>query len=292
MPNNYSSIKSANDNAISSYDQLSKLILIDSEKIKELDAQIRTLKSNGQDFSTLENTRNNLINSVNSNTNSLNTTKNNLVNLRNDYENFIDHTQAVSNLTDSVPILLFPVRIETRFNKDTTNPSNTIYELWLRIFPDEVAIEAHESELTLSEIEQAKDYWNTIWPEINSGNNSTLKINAWDILCRKFSAQRAAFIIKMLEPNNLNTSSPNFPLDQDLEKRYTSWTQAPETRVMPDVFVANLYTTYNSSNPIPTVTKQGKPIPYSLKVGIDPNDENSLFEDGNNLNASEDKMVN
>ena len=288
MPNNYSSIKSANDSAVSSYDQLSKQILIDTEKIKELDAQIRTLKSNGQDSSVQESSRATLVNSVNSNTSSLQTTKTSLNNLRTDYENFIDHTQVVSNLTDSVPILLFPVRIETRFHKDISIPASPVYELWLRIFPDDVAIEAHESALTLSEIEQAKDYWTTIWPEVNSGIYSTKKINAWDILCRKFGSQRAAFIIGMLEPDDLNTGSPVFPLDLDLEKRYTSWTKAPETRVMPDVFVANLYATYNPANPVPTVTKQGKPIPYSLKVGIDPNDDGSLFENGNNLDASVD----
>jgi len=47
--------------------------------------------------------------------------------------------QLIEEWDDSLPIMLLPLRVETRF-KDA--------ELWVRIFPDEIAINTHEKLLT------------------------------------------------------------------------------------------------------------------------------------------------
>lgn len=281
MPNTYNSIKSSHDTNIANRDIKAKQILIDTEKVKALDAQIKEAKSNGQSTTSLEASKTTLVNSISNNQTALGTLNATLDSLKIDYEVNLDHTQVVSNLTDAQPILLFPVRIETRFHK-YMNGANQAHQLWVRIFPDDIAVETHEEALTESEISEAQNYWITVWDE----TDQKAIINAWDAVCRHSTSQRAAWIIQQLTPTNLNTSpkpiSPVFPNNNDLEKRYTTWTKAPQTRVMPDAFVVNLYDTYNVSNPVPIITKQGKNIPYKLNVGIDPNNEDSVKRSGGN----------
>ena len=60
----------------------------------------------------------------------------------------------MGELDDRYPMLLLPVRIETRFQ--ITSDRN---ELRVRIFPDEVAIVAHRRELTEVELDDGKAYW-------------------------------------------------------------------------------------------------------------------------------------
>jgi chromosome segregation ATPase len=61
---------------------------------------------------------------------------------------------VVRNLDDSIPFLLLPVRIETRFMTTLERP-----ELWLRIYPDDIAIHTHEKVLTNQEITEGEKYW-------------------------------------------------------------------------------------------------------------------------------------
>jgi hypothetical protein len=290
MPNNYFDIKSDTTLNIQNRDALANSILKDTEALKETEQLIRQAIAEGNPTSGLETERDNLNISIDNNKATLAGTQLNLDSLLNDYETYIDHTTVVNNLNDQTPILLLPVRIETRFHKYMLGLQEK-YQIWIRIFPDDIAIESHEAALTKSEIAQSQIYWTTVW----TTSNSTVKVNAWDVVCRQFTSQRAAWIIKQMEPLNVSQTprppAPDFPDDTVLEKRYTTWTKAPETRVMPDVFVAHVYQNYDPNNPIPLKIKQGRPVPSSLKVGIDPNDENSLKRSGTNgedISASND----
>ena len=60
--------------------------------------------------------------------------------------------QLVSQLDDSLPCLLFPVRIETRFMGVGNNR-----ELWVRVYPDDIAVQTQEKELTRDEADAAVD---------------------------------------------------------------------------------------------------------------------------------------
>ena len=64
----------------------------------------------------------------------------------------------IEELSDSLPFLLFPVRIETRFM--TVNRKK---ELWVRIFPDDIAANSHEKNLTVDELKAAQNYWREMW---------------------------------------------------------------------------------------------------------------------------------
>uniref|UniRef100_UPI00278C1A69 hypothetical protein n=1 Tax=Streptomyces sp. KL118A TaxID=3045153 RepID=UPI00278C1A69 len=58
--------------------------------------------------------------------------------------------QTTTQLSDDFPVLLAPVRIETRF---------TPTELLIRVFPDEWAVDKFESRPTPAEIAALDAYW-------------------------------------------------------------------------------------------------------------------------------------
>lgn len=176
---------------------------------------------------------------------------------------------GVALLSETVPVMLFPVRLETAFNTSDR-------ELLVRIYPDDIAIETHEPALTASEITSGKEYWKTaIDPDH--------KAAAWDVLCRNFGAPRAAWIALQLTPTNIasNPTDPETLIFPDPATKFESWTQQPHTRVLPDAFIVTAYH-YASST---TLEGIGTRIDYSVKLGIDPsdNDANSLKQVGDEL---------
>ncbi|MDH3452389.1 MAG: hypothetical protein OEN20_08210, partial [Gammaproteobacteria bacterium] len=68
-----------------------------------------------------------------------------------------DPAEQVEEWEDRYPILLLPVRVETRF-MDVDNHT----ELWIRIFPDDIAIHTHEVDLTQDEIDDGRAYWRAV----------------------------------------------------------------------------------------------------------------------------------
>jgi len=73
---------------------------------------------------------------------------------------------AVKNLTDKIPFLLMPVRIETRFVTGGISP-----ELWLRIYPDEISVHTHEKLLTETEVTKGEAYWLAFFEAEKNGGN-------------------------------------------------------------------------------------------------------------------------
>ena len=72
----------------------------------------------------------------------------------------IDPETAVESLDGKVPVALLPVRIETRFADANTT-------LHIRIFPDQVHLDAHEPAFTADERAGAEWYWNERWPALD-----------------------------------------------------------------------------------------------------------------------------
>ncbi|GAB3009717.1 hypothetical protein GCM10027051_08580 [Niabella terrae] len=138
---------------------------------------------------------------------------------------------------DSLPILLQPVRLETRFS----NGDNK--ELWVRIFPDDFAVVTHEQELTAIEISYGTAHWKALW---QAGAEADLKKTAWVMLTTKFGNNRAAWVARSTRPLNwqdrdqlADTEGLVFP-EFDITKD-NSWTRAPHTRILPDCFVLLCY---------------------------------------------------
>ncbi|MCA9498225.1 MAG: hypothetical protein KC588_03425 [Nitrospira sp.] len=64
--------------------------------------------------------------------------------------------QLVAGLDDSLPCVLFPLRIETRFMAGANGR-----ELWVRVYPDDITVHTHEKELTRDDADAGVEYWTT-----------------------------------------------------------------------------------------------------------------------------------
>ncbi len=77
-------------------------------------------------------------------------------------------------------------------------------ELWVRFFPDDIAVNSHETLLTQKEVEAGKKYWEQIW---QSRRDKELELGAWRAISASYGKARAAWIVKNLLPINI-TSRP------------------------------------------------------------------------------------
>jgi hypothetical protein len=139
-------------------------------------------------------------------------------------------TTEIDSLSASFPIVLLPVRLETRFGKDA-NGGDT---LKVRIFPDELMADTHEPPLTEEERAAGEKFWRDGWAPENERE-------AWSALVSILPAPRAAWIAKALTPTNTADRPSGTPVFPDTEMRPHSWTRAVETRVLPDRWIVVAY---------------------------------------------------
>src|SRR3954465_4867403 len=66
---------------------------------------------------------------------------------------------AVPLVPGDQPLVLLPVRLETRFFAQ----GDGTQELRIRVFPDQIHVDAHERQLTASEIEWGQHFWQQTW---------------------------------------------------------------------------------------------------------------------------------
>ncbi|MCA1577967.1 MAG: hypothetical protein LC794_11480 [Acidobacteria bacterium] len=79
--------------------------------------------------------------------------------------------------------------------------TQTVNELWVRIFPDDIAIETHETRFTSIELESGQTFWRET---IDAGGNDALLRGAWRVLCLKHGSNRAAWIALQTQPSDVN----------------------------------------------------------------------------------------
>ena len=101
-----------------------------------------------------------------------------------------DPREQIEELSDLYPILLLPLRLETRFKKVTT-PNGTAHQLWVRVFPDDCAIDTFEASLSETEVKNAQTYWAQVW---RAGDDVNLRRAAWRNLVASHGAGRALWI--------------------------------------------------------------------------------------------------
>jgi hypothetical protein len=146
----------------------------------------------------------------------------------------------------SVPLLLLPVRLETRFQGT---------ELWLRIYPDDVHVNSFEPELTPDESSARADFL----AQAQSGSEAAQA--AFTVLAQQCGAERAAWIVSANAQAGTKTSQ---------------WTQAPYTNVLPERWIVMGYQG-NAAGQVLAITS---PTADALAVGPDPNGPGPSADDG------------
>ena len=100
----------------------------------------------------------------------------------------------------ATPLLLLPVHIQTRF---VTGQEGSP-QLWVRIYPDQIAVNSHEPQLTVQEIADGQAYWNALWQAGNPPPDLDSAKAPWRTLASLYTPQRAAWIALQLTPTNLS----------------------------------------------------------------------------------------
>jgi hypothetical protein len=160
-----------------------------------------------------------------------------------------DPRRIAGQLAAGVPVLLVPLRLEIRFVGE---------ELWIRAFPDEIAISSHEPALTALELERGQAFWTGSWRATDE-----VRLAEWRRLVRGSPVRRAAWIAQVTRPTSSETEpTPHFP---ELTTKASSWTTAPRSDIMPDQLVFTLYTGDTVAH-----SAVGQRIPSPLNVGPDP----------------------
>lgn len=113
-------------------------------------------------------------------------------------EQHTDPRERLPWLDDRNPILLFPIRIETRFKKVSVS-GRIKDQLWVRVYPDEIAIDTFEKDLTENEVDSVQNFWHRTY---QAGGNEDLERAAWRELVTSYGSGRSQYLIKQYTPEN------------------------------------------------------------------------------------------
>jgi hypothetical protein len=175
-------------------------------------------------------------------------------------------TALPGTLDPTVPLLLLPVRLETRFRNS---------DLLVRVYPDAIHVDDHEPELTEAEIRFGQEFWRQTWQAASApaGEVEPARRAAWSQLTGRVGSTRAAWIAQMLTPRNAPTpdlppplgTEPAFPSPPT---RLSSLARPAQTTVLPDRWVALGYRGQSFHADTRIVTVEGELIPRPLPVGL------------------------
>lgn len=167
-------------------------------------------------------------------------------------------------LDPAVPVLLLPVRLETRYDLSSTQTGGPA-RLKVRVYPDDVHLDGHEPELAPAEVEAGLAFWATCW-EARSGADVATRQRAWIELASRFGAERAAWIVRELTPVNLTSAGPGDPPDHPHPGSRTGlWTRATLARLLPDFWRVQAWRGDTCVG-----RADGRLIPDPLPAGLDP----------------------
>jgi hypothetical protein len=114
------------------------------------------------------------------------------------FNDLADPRRAASELGDSLPFVLMPVRLETRFIRAGGDAQR--WQLWVRIYPDDCWIDTFEPQLSSGELANAKTYWQDMW---RAGGVEADQRAAWRNLVAAQGSGRAGYILDSYQPVNV-----------------------------------------------------------------------------------------
>ena len=155
--------------------------------------------------------------------------------------------RLISQLDSSVPLTLLPVRLETKFI-----PIRDEYELRIRVFPDDIHVNAHQRILTAEESERGAEFHSAI------GKHETER-QAWSELAGRFGPHRAAWVARVTDPSRGADS------DGSVETEF----KGEHAATLPDLWY---FFGYSRANPnVERIfAEHGAPIKSPLPLWYDP----------------------
>jgi hypothetical protein len=194
-----------------------------------------------------------------------------------------------TGLSAQTPLLLLPVNIQTRF----MNQQKGSAELWVRIYPDQIAVDSHEPELTNQELSDGQAYWNALWQAGNPPSDPDDAQAPWRTIASLYGPQRAAWICWQLTPTNLaqqpvaptpsGTAPIPAPIFPTVTIRNSSWEKPAVADALPDAWTVVLVSGGQSS------LFRSSPVVVPLAVSLTPN--SGAFPAGNVVDADLQWMV-
>jgi hypothetical protein len=164
--------------------------------------------------------------------------------------------QLVGTLDGGVPVAMLPVRIETRFDGPT--------KMRVRIFPDQIHIDAHDPAVTIDEAEGARWYWERRW---HAGlDDNAAAHEAWTGLVARFRPGRAAYLVAAFTPADGRDANPVFP---DVPLRESAWSRPAVATALPDRFCVVGFTE-TPDGWVERFRKWGSALPDRIPVAPDP----------------------
>ncbi|MER6160372.1 hypothetical protein ABT147_33280 [Streptomyces sp. NPDC001868] len=189
-----------------------------------------------------------------------------------------DVDELFARLDPEVPLMLAPVRLETRL-RPSGGPATSVD---VRIFPDDIHIDSHDPLPTEGEVQQGKRYWRTVFragrTENGAGDRDRIRLGAWEQLCGALGAARARQIATLLAPTA--DDRPEAPLAEsetgpepawptDLPTRSRGWDRPSTASTLPDQFIVQAFQ-QTPDGEILVGERRGEAVPDTLQVGPDP----------------------
>ncbi|WP_221392470.1 hypothetical protein [Dyadobacter sp. NIV53] len=114
-------------------------------------------------------------------------------------------------------------------------------ELWVRIYPDDIAVHTHETALTEAELSIGKAYWLEI---AAAGDDPDLKLAAWRAIIASYDSQRAAWIVRTTKPADTKsfiqnvlqkTSGTTIEINKELDRLHAILSKPMQRNMMFEV---------------------------------------------------------
>jgi hypothetical protein len=167
-----------------------------------------------------------------------------------------DPRLRVNQLDGEIPILLFPLRLQARFQDTPSGKS-----LLIRVYPDVASIQSHDRKLTEIELAAGNQLWAA--PETKADEKNNTRIEVWRGMAKRFGVKRAAWIRQATNPSNVEKA-----------EIATASTLIPAVWTLPERFIFRLY---DPNNQLLIPEQIGSPIPDGLEIGFDPTKQNMGF---------------
>jgi hypothetical protein len=169
-------------------------------------------------------------------------------------------------LEEDAPVVLLPVRLETRFVTDPAGPA-----LLVRIYPDDVHVEDHQPELSDGEVAAAAAYWRLVWRAGRSDPDAERR--AFEQLAGRVGVTRAGYVARVTVPDDAarpadpvpeGTPLPAEPVLPEVP-RAGAFARAARSRVLPE-----RWTVYGFRGARQVATATGAAVPDALPLGPAP----------------------